>query len=83
MSPGDLLGRLGIRRPIFAAPMAGGPSTPELAAAVTDAGGLGTLAGAYLTPEQLREEGRHLRALTRGPFGANLFAGGYDGSAAT
>jgi nitronate monooxygenase len=58
--------------------MAGGPSTPELAAAVTDAGGLGTLAGAYLTPEQLREEGRHLRALTRGPFGANLFAGGYD-----
>jgi nitronate monooxygenase len=35
--------------------MAGGPSTPELAAAVSEAGGLGFLASGYLTAEQTRE----------------------------
>ena len=57
--------------------MGGGPSTPRLAAAVSNAGGLGFLAGAYLTPEQLADEIRRTRALTREPFGVNLFAGGY------
>ena len=38
-----------LENPIIQAPMAGGPSTPELAAAVSDAGGLGFLAGGYLT----------------------------------
>jgi nitronate monooxygenase len=33
--------------PIVQAPLAGGPSTPELAAAVSDAGGLGFLAAGY------------------------------------
>jgi nitronate monooxygenase len=46
----DLLTKLRIRYPIIQAPMAGGPSTPELAAAVSNAGGLGSLAAAYLTP---------------------------------
>jgi nitronate monooxygenase len=59
--------------PIVQAPMAGGVSTPRLAAAVSDAGGLGFLAAGYLTPDGLREQIRQLRALTGGPFGVNLF----------
>jgi nitronate monooxygenase len=57
--------------------MGGGPSTPRLAAAVSNAGGLGFLAGGYLAPEQLADEIRRTRALTKEPFGVNLFAGGY------
>jgi len=55
------------------APLAGGPTTPELAAAVTDAGGLGFLAAGYLTPEEFAEQIRRGRALTDGPLGANVF----------
>ena len=57
-----LLETLGIRHPIVLAPMAGGPGTPELAAAVTNAGGLGSLGCAYLSPDQIREEIRRTRA---------------------
>ncbi len=42
--------------PIVAAPMAGGPSTPELAAAVSRAGGIGMLAAGYLSVEQLQAD---------------------------
>jgi nitronate monooxygenase len=73
-----LLERLGIRHPILLAPMGGGPGTPELAAAVTEAGGLGAIAGAYLTPSRLREELTRTRALTSGSINVNLFAGGYQ-----
>ena len=65
---------LGIDTPVVLAPMGGGPSTVELAAAVSAAGGLGTLAGGYLPPGRLREEIRRLRAATDRPFGVNLFA---------
>lgn len=58
---------------IVLAPLAGGPSTPELAAAVSNAGGLGFLGAGYLTPEQLEERIRATRALTDRPFGVNLF----------
>lgn len=60
--------------PIVQAPMAGGPSTPELAAAVTNAGGLGFVAAGYRTPGALREDIARTRALTDGPLGVNLFA---------
>ncbi|WP_139004410.1 NAD(P)H-dependent flavin oxidoreductase [Arthrobacter crystallopoietes] len=59
--------------PVVAAPMAGGPSTPALAAAVNDAGGLGFLAGALKARGKVDEEIAHLRALTDRPFGVNLF----------
>jgi nitronate monooxygenase len=72
-----LVETLGIRSPIIQAPMAGGPGTPALAAAVTNAGGLGFLAGGYSTPGQIEAEVRAARELTEGPFGVNLFAGGY------
>ncbi len=68
-----LLRRLGIEHPVIQAPMAGGPSTPELAAAVSSAGALGSWAGGYLAPEAIRAAMREIRRLTDRPFGVNLF----------
>jgi len=59
--------------PIIQAPMAGGPSTPDLTAAVNRAGGLGSVAAGYLTPDQLRTTLADTRRLTDAPFGVNLF----------
>lgn len=59
--------------PVIVAPMAGGPTTPELAAAGTNAGGLGFLAAGYLSAEVLAERITAARALTSGPLGVNLF----------
>jgi nitronate monooxygenase len=60
--------------PIVQAPMGGGPSTPELAAAVAEAGGLGFLAAGYRSVDAVREDLATLRALSRRAFGVNLFA---------
>jgi nitronate monooxygenase len=60
--------------PIVQAPMAGGPSTVELAAAAAQAGALGMLAGAGKTAQRLGEEMAQLRATSTAPFGVNLFA---------
>ncbi|MET0456578.1 MAG: nitronate monooxygenase [Mycobacterium sp.] len=62
--------------PVIIAPMAGGPTTPELAAAGSNAGGLGFLAGGYLKAEAFAERITAARALTTGPLGANLFVPG-------
>ncbi|AEH48201.1 2-nitropropane dioxygenase NPD [Parageobacillus thermoglucosidasius C56-YS93] len=59
--------------PIIQAPMAGGVSTPALAAAVSNAGGLGFLAGGYKKAEEMREEIVAVRELTDKPFGVNVF----------
>lgn len=58
------------------APLAGGPSTPELAAAVASAGGLGFLAAGYLDAPELAERIAAARSLTDGPIGANVFVPG-------
>ncbi len=50
MDDHELLDRLGIEHPVIQGPMGGGPSTPELVAAVSKAGGLGSLGRAYQTP---------------------------------
>ena len=78
LMPNQLLQKLGIENPIILAPMAGGPSTPELAAAVSNAGGLGSLGCAYMSPEQIVEEIRRTRALTTRPFAVNLFSSRYE-----
>ncbi len=65
---------LKIEHPVVQAPMAGGPTTPELIAAVSNAGGLGSLGAAYLSPETLREQVREIRRQTEAPFNVNLFA---------
>ena len=72
--------RMGILHPLVLAPMAGGPSTPALCAAVSEAGGLGSHGGAYVAPQKLREDIRAIRAATSRPFAVNLFAD--DGVAA-
>jgi nitronate monooxygenase len=71
--PGPFAARLGLDVPIVQAPMAGGPTTPELVAAVCRAGGLGMIAGAALSPAQIREQAAAVRRLTDRPFGINLF----------
>jgi nitronate monooxygenase len=68
----DLCDRLGIDVPIIQAPMAGGWTTPALAAAVSEAGGLGTLAAARLTATRLREQLDETGRRTRRPFGVNF-----------
>lgn len=60
--------------PIVVAPMAGGPSTPELAAAASRAGGLGFVAAGYLTADAFAGKVSVTRALTTGPVAVNLFA---------
>jgi nitronate monooxygenase len=60
--------------PIVGAPMAGGPTTPALVAAVSDAGGLGFLAAGYKTASAVASEIESVRSLTRRPFGVNLFS---------
>jgi nitronate monooxygenase len=73
---------LRLRLPIVQAPMAGGPSTVELAAAVSDAGGLGFLAAGYRSPSAVRDEIRTLRAATSERFGVNVFVPGPPGDEA-
>ena len=65
-----------LRVPVVLAPMAGGPSTPELAAAVNRGGGLGFLAAGYLTAQRLKDDITRLRTLGDGAFGVNVFVGG-------
>lgn len=65
---------LNLTQPIIQAPLAGGGDTPNLVAAVSNAGGLGFIGAAYLTPEQIRDTASTVRGLTSRPFGINLFA---------
>ena len=73
----------GLEIPIIGAPLAGGPSTPELAAAVSNAGGIGFLAAGYLSADALAERIAATRALTDKPFGVNLFVPGPRADPAT
>ena len=70
----DARGVAGQRKtPIVGAPLAGGPSTPALAAAVSEAGGLGFVAAGYKTAAAVEAELDELRMLTSRPVGINLF----------
>lgn len=62
-----------LSKPLVCAPMAGGPSTPELAAAADRAGCLGFLAAGYLSPASLREQIERARSLGARRLGVNLF----------
>src|SRR5215217_7850119 len=58
---------------VVGAPMAGGPTTPELVAAVGEAGGLGFLAGGLVTAAQLAAGIAQVWDASARPFGVNLF----------
>ena len=74
MPSSGFLQKLQIQQPIIQAPLAGGSDTPELVAAVSNAGALGFVGAAYLSPEQIAEVGRTVRSKTSRPSGINLFA---------
>lgn len=65
--------RLNIVLPIIQAPMAGGATTAELVAAVSNAGGLGSLGAGYMTANEIRLAIKKIRTLTNKPFAVNLF----------
>lgn len=64
----------GIEYPIIQAGMAGGSTTVELVSSVSEAGGLGVLGAAYMTPDALRAAIGDIARQTSKPFGVNLFA---------
>ena len=63
---------VGIRYPLIQAPMAGS-TTPAMVAAVSNAGGLGSLAAARLRPAEVTAACRAIRAATARPFNVNFF----------
>lgn len=64
---------LKVTYPIIQAPMAGGPTSPSLVAAVSNSGGLGMIGAGYMNAEQIRQQIREVRMLTDRSFGINLF----------
>ena len=72
LAPTSVTASLGISQPVLQAPMAGA-ATPELAAAVSAAGGLGALGSAVLDPDELRAQAAAVRAATDAPFNVNFF----------
>jgi nitronate monooxygenase len=70
----DFCRKYGLSIPVILAPMGGDPSTPELTAAVSNAGGLGSLAAAYSNPERIAKDIARTRELTARPFAVNLFS---------
>ncbi|MGJ9405042.1 NAD(P)H-dependent flavin oxidoreductase [Nesterenkonia aurantiaca] len=67
-----LLASVGATIPVVAAPMAGGPSRPELVVAAAAAGGVGFLAAGYKRPEDLAAQIQQVQQ-SRARFGVNLF----------
>lgn len=65
--------KLGLRLPLIVAPMAGGPTTPELVAACSAAGALGSFGFAYTQPDEMKKQAAAVRAKTDKPIGINLF----------
>ena len=67
-----LLRDLGVRLPVLAAPMAGGPSTPQLVTSAWDAGSIGFLAAGYKSASDLEAQAKAV-AGSGAAFGVNLF----------
>jgi nitronate monooxygenase len=72
--PNCISDRLDIIRPVFQAPI-GSIASPDLAAAVCNAGGIGHLACTWRTGGELRTDIRKVKASTRRPFGVNFVLG--------
>ncbi len=72
------LGPLKLSYPIVQGPFGGGLSTVALAAAVTNAGGLGSFGAHGLDPDKIVRLAQELRAATVGPFNLNLWVSSHD-----
>ncbi|WP_101845724.1 nitronate monooxygenase family protein [Halobacillus sp. Marseille-P3879] len=64
---------LNIDYPIIQAGMAGGVTSPELIAAVSNSGALGTLGAGYMSAEAMKDSILQAKKLTDRPFGVNVF----------
>lgn len=78
MSMNAFTSRLGIAHPIIQGPFGGGLSSVRLAAAVSNAGGLGSFGAHHLSPGQMRQVIRDLQAATPKPFNINLWVSRHD-----
>lgn len=73
MQINEFINHMGLKIPIIQAPMAGGATTPELVAAVANAGGLGSLGAGYMPAQDIKKACQKIRMLTDKPFAINLF----------
>lgn len=73
MKANGFLQALGLRYPLIQAPMAGGATTPELVAAVSEAGALGSLGAGYMSGAEIKQAIQKIRQLTDRPFQVNVF----------
>ena len=74
----DAVHRLGITHPIIQGPFGGGLSTPELAATVSNLGGLGSYGAHILEPDEIGPLAAELRRRTSQPFALNLWVSDHD-----
>jgi nitronate monooxygenase len=72
---------IGIEHPIIQGPFGGGLSSVALAAAVSNAGGLGSFGAHHLPPTQIGEVIRELKTATARPFNINLWVSRHDAGA--
>lgn len=70
----------GIKYPILSGPMGGGFSSPELLAAVSNAGGLGSFGAHTLEPEQILAAAQIIKTKTNKPYNINLWVSDVDAS---
>lgn len=73
MFTNNLTNLLHMKYPIIQAPMAGGITTSQMVAAVSNNGALGMIGAGYMSPVELREQIREVKLLTSNNFGVNLF----------
>ena len=74
----EAIARLGLRQPIVQGPFGGGMSTIELAATVSNLGGLGSYGAHNLSPEAIGTVARDLRTATSEPYALNLWISDHD-----
>ena len=70
--------RFNLKVPLFVAPMAGGPSSPEFVIASCEAGAMGSVGAAYSSGKQIEEFVGHVRSKTQKPIAINLFIPGKE-----
>lgn len=73
MTAPSLIEKFNLRLPVVQAPMSGGATTPELVAAVCEAGVLGFIGAGLMSPQAITEHVAAIRQKTNKPFGINLF----------